>query len=274
MINIEKTCRSFNAWKNCELIKYKLKDDLVYERYYNEFECSKEWNEYQIKNEMLIYYGEIFAWDPTNLEQLKMLVELIYNSFLTTKDTRYEYTKSVNEIFARFNMPLRLKSGKLTETSYKTSNPIDKIISYSMFERKINYAEEMIFYKDIQDKKMALDCIVDALQYIVSIQNGKTIHLKKQEIAKLINMDENSKDYSVILEELNQILKMSNEYYDIRHNEYLNKSKEKRESLNDPLYIEYLYNRIYGFLYLIRLKYVVPIMDSNFEISEEFELPF
>lgn len=37
-------------------------------------------------------------------------------------------------------------------------------------------------------------------------------------------------------------------------NDYLNAAKEKREPLNDSQFIEYLYNRAYSILYLLRLK--------------------
>ena len=37
---------------------------------------------------------------------------------------------------------------------------------------------------------------------------------------------------------------LSNEYFDIRHNDYLNAAKEKREALSDSQFIEYLYNRV------------------------------
>lgn len=49
-------------------------------------------------------------------------------------------------------------------------------------------------------------------------------------------------------------MKLANEYFDIRHNEYLNKAKEKREALDDLQFIEYLYNRTYALLYFLRLK--------------------
>ena len=49
-------------------------------------------------------------------------------------------------------------------------------------------------------------------------------------------------------------LQLSNEYFDVRHNDYLNAAKEKREPLNDSQFIEYLYNRAYSILYLLRLK--------------------
>ena len=48
---------------------------------------------------------------------------------------------------------------------------------------------------------------------------------------------------------------LSNEYFAVRHNDYLNAAKEKSEALNDSLFIEYLYNRAYAMLYLLRLKH-------------------
>ena len=63
-----------------------------------------------------------------------------------------------------------------------------------------------------------------------------------------------SKLYTVIHNELEEINKIINEYFDIRHNEYLNKAKQKREVLNDKDFIEYLYNRIYSLLFLLRIK--------------------
>lgn len=49
-------------------------------------------------------------------------------------------------------------------------------------------------------------------------------------------------------------MKISNEYFDIRHNEYLNKAKQVREPIQDLVFIEYLYNRAYALLYLLRIK--------------------
>lgn len=73
-------------------------------------------------------------------------------------------------------------------------------------------------------------------------------------MASKVNADQNSKVYAVIKQELNDLMKISNEYFDIRHNDYLNDAKEKRESLNDSQFIEYLYNRAYALLYVLRLK--------------------
>ena len=60
--------------------------------------------------------------------------------------------------------------------------------------------------------------------------------------------------YAVVKNEINELMKISNEYFDIRHNEYLNKAKEKREAITDPIFIEYIYNRAYSLLYILKLK--------------------
>ena len=78
--------------------------------------------------------------------------------------------------------------------------------------------------------------------------------MKNQEIALLVGENRDSKVYTVIHNELYEINKIINEYFDIRHNEYLNKAKQKREVLNDKDFIEYLYNRIYSLLFLLRIK--------------------
>ncbi len=62
------------------------------------------------------------------------------------------------------------------------------------------------------------------------------------------------KVYAVIKNEINELMKISNEYFDIRHNEYLNKAKEKREAITDSIFIEYLYNRAYALLYILKMK--------------------
>lgn len=72
--------------------------------------------------------------------------------------------------------------------------------------------------------------------------------------AREICSNQDSKIYAVVKAEISEVMKLSNEYFDIRHNEYLNKAKEKREALDDLQFIEYLYNRVYALLYLVRLK--------------------
>ena len=112
----------------------------------------------------------------------------------------------------------------------------------------------MIMSSDMLDKKCALDYVVDALQYYISIQNAQEIEKKYAQAAITVNPEQDTKVYAVVKSEIKEVMKLSNEYFDIRHNEYLNKAKQKREALDDLQFIEYLYNRVYSLLYLLRLK--------------------
>ena len=67
------------------------------------------------------------------------------------------------------------------------------------------------------------------------------------------NMD--GKVYAIVKKELDELMKLSNEHFDIRHKDYLNVAKEKREALDDSQFIEYLYIRAYAMVYLLRLKH-------------------
>lgn len=59
----------------------------------------------------------------------------------------------VNKRLSRFSIPYRLQNGRLVQEGYRTSYYIDKILNYSMFERKIRYSEEMITSREYLDKK-------------------------------------------------------------------------------------------------------------------------
>jgi hypothetical protein len=144
---------------------------------------------------------------------------------------------------------------KLTKPGYKTTFNNEFILNYPQFERKIKFAEEMIMSNDLLDKKTALDYITDSLQYFISINEGVSVKQKNESTALLMSKDKTDKIYTVVHNEIDELMKIVNEYFDIRHNEYLNKSKEKREVLNDKMFIEYLYNRAYALLYVLRLKY-------------------
>lgn len=50
---------------------------------------------------------------------------------------------------------------------------------------------------------------------------------------KSVNEGVNSKVYAVVKTETEEIMKISNEYFDIRHNEYINKVKRAREHIQD-----------------------------------------
>ena len=64
---------------------------------------------------------------------------------------------------------------------------------------------------------------IDALQFILSVQDGEKVVHKYKLAAKSVNEDEDSKVYAVVKAEIEEVMKIANEYFDIRHNEYLNK---------------------------------------------------
>lgn len=199
-------------------------------------------------------YDDRFDREYISINDLKMYLELFYRQFV---EDRYQYTTIVNETLSRFELPYRLVKGKFTKKGYKTSETNPKIINYPMLESKISWSEEKILGLEKLDKHTALNYITDGLQYILSLikdncPKGKDLD---QKCAHLICDNDTSKIYSVIKTEVSEIQKIVNEYFDIRHNEYINKSKENRESLDNSLFIEYLYNRIYSLLFLLKTYY-------------------
>ena len=189
-----------------------------------------------------------------SMEDIKTFIELAYKNWIINDGkSHYAFTVEVNERLKIFKLPYRLQNGILLKQGYKTTHGIDKIINYRMFERKIRFSEDMINSHDMMEKKSALDFIIDALQYMISTQEGNR---DKQygALAKSVKDDNNSKVYAVVKREIDELMKISNEYFDIRHNDYLNSAKQQREALNDSQFIEYLYNRAYSLLYLLRLK--------------------
>lgn len=189
-----------------------------------------------------------------SMEDIKTFIELAYKHWIINDGkSHYAFTVEVNERLKIFKLPYRLQNGILLKQGYKTTHGIDKIINYRMFERKIRFSEDMINSHDMMEKKSALDFIIDALQYMISTQEGNR---DKQygALAKSVKDDNNSKVYAVVKREIDELMKISNEYFDIRHNDYLNAAKQQREALNDSQFIEYLYNRAYALLYLLRLK--------------------
>lgn len=209
--------------------------------------------DYEYNLNLGIPYPENMKSECYQFSDIKEFIEMAY-SYWVRNEKHYDFTVQINKRLEKFNLPYKLQNGKLIERGYKSSHKISNIYNYSMFERKIQYAEEMITSKELLDKKCALDYIVDSLQYLISVQNEMQVKRKYACAAKEVSNDDNSKKYTVIKNELEEIMKIANEYFDIRHNEYLNKAKETREVIDDSMFIEYLYNRIYGLLYLLRLK--------------------
>lgn len=197
-------------------------------------------------------YVLIFDMHNPTMNDFKSFIEMIY---AVCVEKRYEFTIETNNRLKKFNLPYKLQSGTLVKEGYKSSDRIEKVLNYDMCERKIQFSEEMISSQKLLDKKAALDYIVDSLQYLISIAEGVGAKEKYKNIATGVAHTESSKVVNVVKDELEEIMKIANEFFDIRHNEYLNKAKETREPLNDNSFIEYLYNRIYALTYYLRLKY-------------------
>lgn len=210
-------------------------------------------------HEFTLYRGTAY---PDSLKKnlgdivdIKSFIEIAYKYWIKNSgECHYKFTIEVNDRLKIFKLPYRLQSGILIKQVYKSSFSIDKIINYRMFERKIQFSEDMINSKDLMEKKSALDFIIDALQYLISIQ-GDNRNEQYRSLALSVSDNMDGKVYAVVKKELDELMKLSNEYFDVRHNDYLNGAKEKREALNDSQFIEYLYNRAYAILYLLRLKH-------------------
>lgn len=109
---------------------------------------------------------------------------------------------------------------------------------------KVKCKTELEFITEVAD-----DCVAN-------LKDKDREHLIRNPYALALSVSDNmdGKVYAVVKKELEELMKLSNEYFDVRHNDYLNAAKEKREALNDSQFIEYLYNRAYSLLYLLRLK--------------------
>lgn len=181
---------------------------------------------------------------------IKSFIEIAYKYWITNSgECHYKFTIEVNDRLKIFKLPYRLQNGILIKQGYKTSFSIDKITNYMMFERKIQFSKDMINSKDLMEKKSALDFIIDALQYLISTK-GNSRNEQYKNLASSVSDNMDGKVYAVVKKELSELMKLSNEYFDIRHNDYLNATKEKREALNDSQFIEYLYNEhIHYYIY-------------------------
>lgn len=242
-----------------------------------EIRCNEE-SHYKIE------YGEEYIEPNINtisLNKVKNYIELIYSKFLKVgKDGKYEFVVQVNKTFSRLGLPYKLDKGKVKKQGYKSSFLQDKILNYEQFERKIAFSEEMILHKDLMDKHAALEYIADAFCYFYSLFK-KDGNVKEEledkkvnaKIATLIHNDNSDKQYVLFKDEIEEVKKIINDNFDIRHNEYYRKSdKVNREVLSDIYVIEYLYNRIYSLLYIFRLKYK-PEKNTVPEILGD-DLPF
>lgn len=154
---------SFTTWFEDELPGTE-----ILQAYYEEYD---NWNGgtyylgVDFEKEYRLHYGivypDVLKLESPQMEDIKMFIELAFHEWVIF-DKRYDFTVMVNKRLSRFSIPYRLQNGRLIQEGYKTSYYIDKILNYSMFERKIRYSEEMITSREYLDKKSALDYIIDA----------------------------------------------------------------------------------------------------------------
>ncbi len=229
-----------------------------------------EWNDYSgdyvSVNYNYLYklnYGIPYLNVAENLtfDNVKNFIELIYKEVVSIDKGRLLFTIKVNDLLANFKLPYKLEKGKLAIIGYKTSEEIDYILNYEQFERKIKFSEDMIMRRDFMEKHTALNYISDAFCYFFSIfkNNGTEILEDKKvyvKLAKMVCPDINSKIYALIKQEIMDVKRIINDDYDIRHNEYYTTQKSvKREVLSDIKMIEYLYNKIYNLLFILRINF-------------------
>lgn len=189
-----------------------------------------------------------------SIKAIKEYIEAYYLEIIEPTKGRLQFTVKVNELLARFKLPYKLQKGKLTLIGYKTTYKIDKIENYEQFERKIEYAAEMVMHDEFIDKHCALKYIADAFCYFSSLYKKDS----DKKLGKLANPNDNTRVYKAIKDEAHYIRNIINDEFDIRHNEEnsapQNGQNSKREVLIDPIFTEYLYNRINSLLTFLRAK--------------------
>ena len=107
------------------------------------------------------------------------------------------------------------------------------------------------------------DCLETKLYENIKLKMNRTTGLSElnawrnslKEMYITLNDSDIPKDADVAIEY--NIPQTSKRIDFLRHNDYLNTAKEKREALNDSQFIEYLYNRAYAMLYFLRIKHKV-----------------
>jgi len=253
---IKRFWASFILWFETELINL----DLLKDKYlrWDNWDGGTWYLELDYDYEFKLYrgigYPDSLKNNMGDMSDIKNFIEIAYKYWIKNDGkSHYDFTVEINERLKIFKLPYRLQNGILLKQGYKSTYGIDKILNYRMFERKIRFSEDMINSNELMEKKSALDFLIDALQYLISTQEGNR-NSQYSQLALSVNKDTNSKVYAVVKNELNELMKLSNEYFDIRHNDYLNGAKQQREALNDSQFVEYLYNRAYALLYLLRLK--------------------
>jgi hypothetical protein len=216
----------------------------------------------RVNNKMLQEIGHaLFPLDPkrklTN-ELTFDLIEFFFNHVSKPVDTgkfdaatgRYEYTIGINRLFENFNLAYELKKGVIKDLHSKT---IDKIVLSDSFEipdsetqDMLNLAVEKFYSRNPEDKKIALEKLVDVYQRISSWEDKD----KKKSIGKLLDKTSGGDDgiKEVLGCDLNSMWKIANEFM-IRHTEV------GKIPITDNDFRDYLFYAYYNCIRLILIKY-------------------
>lgn len=203
---------------------------------------------YDLKYWFELKYGIIYSDDNKFDRNIFIKVIELYYEILVKQEKRYDYTKVINKLFSDFYMNYHLEKGSVNRIGYLTSFPISNEIDSFNIENKMRYSKKLIVSQYVEDKKIALDVIVDVLDRLLSYYGGRNNEKMAKEIAK----DDTSHLYHLFNKELDNLSKIYNSYFDIRHSEKKTNDGGEREILKDPKIIEYLYNRIFAMTYLCR----------------------
>jgi hypothetical protein len=231
----------------------------------------------KINNKMLQEIGcELFPLDKSRKpipEIIFDLIEFLVNHVskpiggnkYDTARAKYEYTIGINRLFDNFNLAYEIKKGVIKDLHSKT---IDRILLNDSFEipdgetqDMLNIALEKFYSRNPDDKKIALEKLVDVYQRISSWGDKD----KKKSIEKLLEKSSNGdeKVKGIFGCDLNAMWKIANEFM-IRHTE-VGKIPITDNDFRD--YLFYAYYNCIRFI-LIKYKYIkgAPV--------EEDEIPF
>ena len=231
----------------------------------------------RVNSKMLQEIGHaLFPLEPKRIlkdEDIFDLIEFFFNhvskpvdvdKFDVTK-AKYEYTIGINRLFDNFNLAYELKKGVVKDLHSKT---IDKIvlsdslqIPDSETQDMLNLAVEKFYSRNPEDKKIALEKLVDVYQRISSWEDKD----KKKSIDKLLEKTSGGDDRikEALGCDLNSIWKIANEFM-IRHTEV------GKIPITDNDFRDYLFYAYYNCIRLILIKYKYLKGASE----EEGEVPF
>ena len=229
-----------------------------------------------VNSKMLQEIGhELFPLNPLrrpNEDSIFDLIEFFFNHVSKPVDVdksdvakaKYEYTIGINRLFNNFNLAYELRKGVIKDLHSKT---IDRIVLNDSFEipdsetqDMLNLAVEKFYSRNPEDKKIALEKLVDVYQRISSWEDKD----KKKSIEKLL---ERASGGDIRIKEalgcdLNSMWKIANDFM-IRHTEV------GKIPITDNDFREYLFYAYYNCIRLILMKY-----KYAKGTSEEDEVPF